>query len=126
MKCPECNTTIKGKVCPCGWRSSPQQDKPKSTNCKTCNVIHREDYLIQGNCHDCHTVSQMAPDDREYYRTLASQYRFKLVDIPTHVMAANRLNQPIEEYLESLPRNRQQFVDYFKDKNVTIGGRKIL
>ena len=117
------------KVCgqlPKNCSCRDQKEKLKSTNCKTCNVIHREDYLIQVNCHDCHTVSQMAPDDREYYRTLAHQYRFKLVDIPTHVAAANRLNQPIEEYLESLPRNRQQFVDYFKDKNVTIGGRKIL
>jgi hypothetical protein len=68
----------------------------------------------------------MAPDDREYYRTLAQRFRFRLVDIPTHVAAANQLNQPIEEYLATLPRNRQEFIDYFKGKNITIGGQKIL
>jgi hypothetical protein len=84
--------------------------------------MHHVHYLIEGQCHDCWTVAQMPPDDREYYRTLASQYRFKLVDIPTHVMAANRLNQSIEEYLATLPRSRKEFKAYFKDKGINIGG----
>ena len=109
------------KNCSCNTK----EETAKTANCKTCYMIHRTDYLIYGNCHDCHSISQMEPTDREYYRTLAAQYRFKLVDIPTHVMAANSKNQPIEEYLATLPRNAEAFREYFKGKNITIGGERL-
>jgi len=120
MKCPDCKSTVRGNVCPCGWKAN-KQEAPKTTNCRTCNHIHHVHYLIEGQCHDCWTVAQMQPDDREYYRVLAKEYNFKLVDIPIHVAAANRLNQTIEDYLASLPRSREEFKTYFKG-GITIGG----
>ena len=117
--CNKCG--LLANACNCGKKEAAA----KTSNCKTCNMIHRTDYLIYGNCHDCHSISQMEPTDREYYRTLAAQYRFKLVDMPTHVMAANRKNQPIEEYLADLPRNAEAFREYFKGKNITIGGERL-
>jgi hypothetical protein len=109
----------------CGFvkcRCEKNETKPKTTNCRTCNHIHHVHYLIEGQCHDCWTVAQMPPDDREYYRVLAKEYNFKLVDIPIHVAAANRLNQTIEDYLASLPRSREEFKAYFKGRGINIGG----
>ena len=120
MKCPDCATHFSGKICPCGWSRDKEAGKrDEITRCPRCSVMTRAKYLKSYGheeiCSDCLTITQYPPADREYYRVLANKYRLKLYDIGTHVLAANVKNMAIEQYLETLPRTREQFREYWKD-----------
>ena len=119
--CKNCGMLHKDCTC----RKKEKEKRAPTTNCGKCNAIHRTCYLksYQGQeiCNTCWTIAQIPPADREYQRTLANQFNLKLQDIATHIEAANIKNMTIEDYLRSLPRTREQFVEYFK-QGITIGG----
>ncbi len=109
--CKNCGMLKKDCVCATNKRD-------EVARCPRCSTMTRSKYLKsyagQELCSNCMTIAQYEPTDREYYKTLANQYQLKLFDIGTHVDAANKLNQPIEDYLEKLPKTPEEFREYFK------------
>ena len=124
MKCPECKTTLRGNSCPCGWRKAAAP-VAKTSPCQKCGEVHAIKYLKNWNgleiCSDCLSTQGIPPADREYFRAIAREYKVPLVDIKTHLLAANTKNIKLEDYLATLPRSREEFREYFKD-GITIGG----
>jgi hypothetical protein len=130
MKCNDCGSNMgTRKVCACGWSPS-STPKQTSAGCQLCGVIHKRIYLANYEgmeiCHDCLSIKHVSPEQIAYFKQMSAEYNVPLVDMPTHLKAANRLNEPLPAYLLSLPRSREEFREYFRGKNVTIGGRKIL
>lgn len=127
MKCGDCGTSFQGKYCPCGWSQTGTETKSTVAICSDCQETHALIHLknaIPGKelCSTCFTIAQWNPADREYYRMLAKEHKVPMIDIPTHLLAANARNETLDEYLPTLPKTREQFRKYFKNKPITIGG----
>lgn len=101
----------------CTCKTTNKRDE--IARCPRCSVMTRSKYLkrygTEEICSDCMTIAQYHPSDREYYKTLANKYQLKLYDIQTHIDAANKLNQTIDDYLAKLPKTADEFWQYFKN-----------
>jgi len=126
MKCKSCETNFHGKVCPCGWRATNAQPTAKRSPCNACGEIHNASYLKKYNgqeiCSGCLLLVQMKPEDRAYFQTLSTEYKFPVVDMPLHLLVANKLNMQLPVYLQTLPRNKQEYDAYWENRKINIGG----
>ena len=117
--CKKCG--MLSKDCQCNVKQHQSVTGP----CQKCGEVHHVKYLRDYDglevCADCLTIAQLEPSEREYFRVVAEKYRFPLVAMPLHLQVANIKNMALEEYLATLPRNREQFAEYHKD-GITIGG----
>lgn len=120
MPCKKCG--MLPKDCNCHTKEHKNITGP----CQQCGEVIPAKLLKDNQngmelCGECLTISQMEPSEREYFRATAAANGMQLIDMPLHLQVANMKNMSLEEYLKTLPRNRQQFKEYFKD-GITIGG----
>ena len=125
MKCEDCGTNFRGKVCPCGWKAGGNTPKAQRSACMSCGEVHNREYLVNSGsreiCNDCLLIEQLSPEDRAYFKQMSDEYKFPVQDMPAHLMAANNINMPLPAYLITLPRNRAEFAEYWKDREIKIG-----
>ncbi len=118
MRCPDCNSTFRGKICACGYSPNKVSRREEIVRCPHCSVMTRYKYMkAHGSgeiCGNCLEVASIPLDEIEYYKGLANKYGFRLYDIRTHIRAANFLNQDIGSYLAEMPRTHEAYTDYFK------------
>ena len=111
--------------CTCNKKES----KSTTAKCQLCGDIHHRRYLVNYDgmeiCHDCNSIKHISPEQLNFFKQMAAEHDLPLVDMPTHLLAANRLNEPLGAYLLSLPRSREEFREYFRGKNITIGGERL-
>ena len=106
------------------------EKKETSAPCQLCGVIHKRIYLKNTSpgvecCTSCFIIEQLPAEDKAFFQQMSDESGLPVQDMPLHMLVANKKNIPLGAYLQTLPRNAEQYKAYFKGKDINIGGRKL-